>query len=247
MHRHRTPRGAAYREAVSRLGSAQKSPYAVPPYTRYVNRPVGRRLAAAAAVARMTPNGVTAVSMVSSGLGLVWLCVGPSNLWHGPVVAAFLLWGYALDSADGQLARLLGRGGPAGEWLDHVSDQARTVAMHMAVMIWVYRVVGPPAWVYLVPMTWAVVVSTRFLSQILAEQFRRSGAAREHDPAADPGAARRAVLQLPSDNGVICLWFVTVGLPVVFLVGYGLLLVANTALTVASLRRRYAELSAPRA
>lgn len=236
---------ASYRQNVAALASRQKSGHAVPPYTRYVNRPVGRRLAAAAALARLTPNQVTGLSMLASYLGMAVLCMVPPHPVGGIVVGLLMVLGYALDSADGQLARLQGRGGPAGEWVDHVSDQARTVSLHMAVLIWLYRFVDAPAWVFLLPMVWTVVVSTRFLSQILAEQFRRSGAARAHDQAADVGANRRAMLQLPSDNGVICLIFLLVGWPRVFIAAYGVLLLANSALMLMSLRRRYTELAAP--
>ena len=104
--------GEPYRDHVARLAGAQKSGHGVPPYTRYINRPLGRRLAAMAAILRLTPNAVTGVSMLASYLGIALLClVAPSQ----PVaigVTLLLLLGYALDSADGQLARLTGRGGP---------------------------------------------------------------------------------------------------------------------------------------
>lgn len=234
--------GEQYRDNVARLASAQKSGHGVPPYTRFVNRPLGRRLAAMAAILRLTPNAVTGLSMLASYLGMALLClVAPSQ----PVaigVALLLLLGYALDSADGQLARLSGRGGPAGEWVDHVSDQARTVSLHMAVLIWLYRFVEPAPAVYLLPMAWAVVTSTRFLSQILGEQFRRAGAARSTEPAADRHASVRALMQTPADPGIACAMFVLVGSPETFLLVYGVLLAVNTLLALVSMRRRYVEL-----
>ena len=87
------------------------------------------------------------------------------------------------------------------------------VDKRQAVLIWLYRFVEPAPAVYLLPMAWAVVVSTRFLSQILGEQFRRAGAARATDEASDRYAGVRAVLQLPSDSGVVCLMFVLAGAP----------------------------------
>lgn len=235
-----------FRDNVARLGAAQKSRHGVPPYTRFVNRPIGRRLAAIAALLRLSPNAVTGLSLLASVLGMLLLCLVTPTVWVGVAVAGLLLLGYALDSADGQLARLTGRGGPAGEWLDHVTDQGRTVALHMAVLIWLYRFVEPASpTVYLLPMAFAVVVSTRFLSQILGEQFRRAEAARgggEPDPIADRYAAVRAVLQLPSDPGVLCVLFALVASPGSFLWGYGGLLALNTLLTLVSMRRRYVEL-----
>lgn len=238
------PRGFhdQYRDNVARLAAAQKSGHGVPPYTRYVNRWLGRRLAAMAAILRLTPNAVTGLSMLASYLGMALLCL----VEPGPVVAVgvtvLLLLGYALDSADGQVARLSGRSGPAGEWLDHVTDQARTVSLHMAVLIWLYRFVEPAPALYLLPMAWAVVTSARFLSQILGEQFRRAGQARTMDEAQDRHAGLRAVLQLPSDTGVICAMFLLVGLPMLFLQAYAALLILNGLLALVSMRRRYVEL-----
>ena len=82
---------------------------------------------------------VSTEMVIVTPIALALLCL----VEPGPVVAVgvtvLLLLGYALDSADGQVARLSGRSGPAGEWLDHVTDQARTVSLHMAVLIWLYR------------------------------------------------------------------------------------------------------------
>ena len=231
-----------FRDNVRRLGAAQKSGHGVPPYTRYVNRPLGRRLAAIAAILRLTPNAVTGLSMLASYLGMALFCLVAPHPAVGVGVGVLMLFGYALDSADGQLARLTGRGGPAGEWVDHVSDQARTVSLHMAVLIWLYRFVEPTPALYLLPMAWAVVVSTRFLGQILGEQFRRAGASKAVDEAADRLATVRAWLQLPSDNGVICAAFLLSGTPETFLWAYGVLLLANALLALVSLRRRYVEL-----
>ena len=57
----------------------------------------------------------------------------------GVVVSLLLILGYALDSADGQLARLLGGGTPEGEWLDHVIDSAKLATIHLAVLVSLYR------------------------------------------------------------------------------------------------------------
>ena len=52
------------------LASAQKPGAGVPAYLRWVNRPLGRRAAAAAYVPGLTPNAVTLLSGVCSLAGL---------------------------------------------------------------------------------------------------------------------------------------------------------------------------------
>ena len=67
---------------------------------------------------------VTVVSACFTFAGIVLLAVVPPTAINGLVVALMVL-GDALDSADGQLARLRGGGSTVGEWLDHVIDCAR--------------------------------------------------------------------------------------------------------------------------
>lgn len=216
----------------------------MPPYTRYVNRPWGRRLAARSYVLGLTPDGVSYLSFAASALAVaILVLVTPSPL-TGLTVALLLVLGYALDSADGQLARLLGTGGPAGEWLDHVIDQFRQSLLHAGVLIYVYRFVeGLDPVALLVPLLYGATVSTRFLSQILAEQLRRAASDREASAVgAHRGADRRAWIQLPSDPGVLCLAFAFAGWPWVFFWVYTALALANGVLAGASLLRRRGEL-----
>src|SRR5690348_14894922 len=123
-------RSDSFREALTRLRSAQKPGAGAPPYSRWINRRLGRILAAAAYRARATPDAVTVLSAVFtfSGLSLVAL-VAPVP-WLGFAVTALLVLGYALDAADGQLARLLGGGSRSGEWLDHMVDVTKTCVLH---------------------------------------------------------------------------------------------------------------------
>ena len=55
-------RTLSYGEALRDLQAAQKSSKGAPAYSRFVNRPLGRRFAAAAYRLGATPNVVTAVS-----------------------------------------------------------------------------------------------------------------------------------------------------------------------------------------
>ncbi len=242
-----------YRHAVDRLASAQKPGLGVPPYTRWVNRPIGRRLAAGSYVLGLTPDQVTGLSMVASVLGLALLVLLAPSVPLGILIGALMAAGYALDSADGQLARLRGGGGPAGEWLDHVSDQARHGAMHACVLVYFARFLPDlPRGLLVVPLVYGVASSTRFLSQILGEQLRcRSDPEGSGRAAPSPTAARedararlRAWAHLPADPGVLCLALALSGVPMLFFVTYALLAALNTVSTIPSLVRRRAELRA---
>ena len=112
-----------YRDAVALLGGAQKKrARGAPAYSIYVNRPFGRRLAAGAHLLGLTPNAVSLISAAFTFSAIVLVAVRPPTVWLGLFITAFLVLGYAFDSADGQLARLRGGGTAAGEWLDHVLD-----------------------------------------------------------------------------------------------------------------------------
>lgn len=228
-----------FRAALRELKGRQKPGHGVPAYMRWVNRRLGRPLAAAAFVLRLTPNQVTALSGLTTAAGLTVLVLAPRTVWVGVLVAALLALGFALDSADGQLARLSRRGGRVGEWVDHVVDAARTPAVHAAVGIALY-LAGERGPLLLVPVVFAIVASTQFFSQILAEQLRST------DRAAGTGEGGRAqsFLLLPTDPGVLCWVFVLWGLPTVFAVAYVVLLALTVLHSGASMARRYRQLSA---
>ena len=125
--------------AMSRLKQAQKSSKGAPIYSVAINRPVGRLFAAVAFRLGMTPNQVTAVSATFTFVGIAVLAVAPPYWWVGVLVSVLLAIGYALDSADGQLARLRGGGSLTGEWLDHIVDSAKELSLHLAVLVMAAR------------------------------------------------------------------------------------------------------------
>jgi phosphatidylglycerophosphate synthase len=185
---------------------------------------------------------LTAVSGALSAVGVVMVASMEPG-WSVAIAATIaLLLGYAFDSADGQLARLRGSGGPAGEWLDHVVDAARQPVIHVAALIYLYRFWDESSVWLLAPICFLVVTTARFLSQVLAEQLRRGSG--QIGPAGGAGGERRAVLQLPADPGMLCLVFATAGNPLVFVWAYGMLAVVNIAIGLVSFRRRFAELGA---
>lgn len=225
---------SSFGQALDRLSAAQKSKRGVSIYSRFVNRPIGRVLAAACFVLRMTPNQVTLGSAVATVLGLTLLVTATPTPASGLGVALLLMLGFALDSADGQLARLTGLRSPAGEWLDHVVDAGKIVAVHSAVLIAVFRSTDAADGWYLVPLAFQVVGIVTFVGGLLVELLRRSPAAvdQERSP-----STLRAVGLLPADYGILAASFVLWGWPTLFLTGYGLLFAANLVIMVLLLNR----------
>lgn len=96
--------GTALRE----LRGAQKSAKGVSLYSRFVNRPAGRYLAAVSYALGLTPNQVTLVSAAFSFAAVAAVALAAPSWGLGIAVWAALAVGFAFDSADGQLARLRG-------------------------------------------------------------------------------------------------------------------------------------------
>lgn len=230
---------------MTQLQQAQKPGAGVPAYTRWVNRRLARYLAAAAVSLGLGPNGVTALSALVSFTGIVLLISQPPSWGLGLLVALLYALGYALDSADGQVARVTGAASPAGEWLDHVVDSIRTPAMHLAILVAWIRF--PDSWplsgwqLWWLPLAFCLLVTGHFMSQILAEQLRaRAG---KEGPA--NGGNLRSFLNLHMDAGTFCWLFVLWGGGPVFLLAYGLLFVASALTVLVSMRRKFSNLNQP--
>ena len=160
------------------------------------------------------------------------------------LVALLLLLGYALDSADGQVARLTGTGSPAGEWLDHVVDAT--------------KIASPPAgapgractgaetvdvpWL-VVPLVHAVVGSVLFFAMILTEQLRRARGTASVAATSGRLPWLRSVLVVPTDYGVLCLVFLLLAAPTVFFVAYTAIVACTTVFLVAAAARWFREIS----
>ncbi|MEU1215942.1 CDP-alcohol phosphatidyltransferase family protein [Streptomyces sp. NPDC005790] len=232
------------------LRGAQKSSKGVSLYSRYVNRPAGRLLAAGAHRVGLTPNQVTSVSAGFTFASIATVALAEPAWWLGVLVWAGLAVGFAFDSADGQLARLTGRGGPDGEWLDHVVDCAKMILVHSAVLISFYRYDGLPGegWL-LLPLGFLFVAVLTFCAGLLREQLGKA-AARTAPAAVAPAAAAsrvRAVALLPADYGIFCLVFLLLGAPGAFRAGYAVLAAVHALFLVAFLVKWFRELKALRA
>ncbi|HEX5568774.1 MAG TPA: CDP-alcohol phosphatidyltransferase family protein, partial [Streptomyces sp.] len=212
-------------------------------YSRYVNRPAGRLLAAAAHVLGMSPGQVTAAGAVCTFTGVALLAVLPPSHALALGVFAALAAGFALDSADGQLARLTGRGSAAGEWLDHVVDCAKMLALHMAVLVSFHRHFGfSDPLPLLMPVLFQFAAVLVFFGGVLTEQLKRRAAGTA--PAA-PSSTLRSIALLPVDYGVLCAVFLLLGTRGLFVALYGVLLAAHLLFLAAFLVKWYRELSVP--
>lgn len=234
-----------YGEVVRRLRDAQKPPArSAPAYSRFVNRRIGRYLAAWAYLARLTPNAVTGISAVFTFAAIATLIVLPPAWGSGIAVTVLLLTGYGFDSADGQLSRLLGSSSPSGEWLDHMVDATKVSAMPLALAVGFARFAAVPTWWLLVPAGFAVVSAVLFFGMILTEQLRRRTAGTVPLAADKPGRPSwlRAIAVLPMDYGVLCVSFVLLGALPVFLVVYTLIAAATTIFLVAAAVKWFREL-----
>ena len=235
-----------FREALAGLRHAQKTSKGAPAYSRLVNRPLGRLLAAAAHTAGMTPNQVTAVSAAFTFAGIATICTETPSPASSVAVCLLLVAGYALDAADGQLARLRGGGSIAGEWLDHVVDAVKIASLHLAVLISWYRFGDRTDAQLLIPIGFQVTASVLFFVIILNDRIRR--AQRGSSAMILAGEGRSSTLYslavVPTDYGLLCVSFVVMFWEAGFLWVYAALMAANAAFAVLALAKWYREMRA---
>ncbi|MGM1029611.1 MAG: CDP-alcohol phosphatidyltransferase family protein [Actinomycetota bacterium] len=238
----------AITEHLERLRAAQKPSRGAPAYSRFVNRPLGRPLAALAATLGLSPTQVTFASAACTFTGIACIALLPLSWWASLLITALLVLGYALDSADGQLARLTGTFSLAGEWLDHVFDAAKAVTVHLAVLAaWVrYPDLDPRLLV--IPVVYAIVDSTFFFAGIAVDLLRRVHRLQHPDAIAverrDGTSVAYSLLLLPNDYGLLCLLLAVLWLPGVFVPLYAAMAAVNALLLVVAAVRWHRALKA---
>ncbi|MEC4017820.1 CDP-alcohol phosphatidyltransferase family protein [Streptomyces sp. H27-D2] len=238
----------AFSTALRELRGAQKTSKGVSLYSRHVNRPVGRVLAAGAYRLGMTPNQVTLVSGAFSFSAIAALMLARPSWQLAVLVYLALAVGFAFDSADGQLARLRKESSPAGEWLDHVVDCAKITAIHAAVLVSFYRFFKLPGdgWL-LLPLGFQFAAVLIFFGGLLADKLKPKAVVTDGRPVPPPAPSRlRAVALLPVDYGVFCAIFLLLGSERVFLGGYLALFAVNMLFLVAFMAKWFRELAAIR-
>lgn len=234
-----------YWGTVRRLSAAQKTAApGAPAYSIYVNRRLGRYLAAAAHRVGLAPNSVTAISAVFTFSGILLLSIGAPTWGLGLSVWLLLAVGYALDSADGQVARLRGGGSPSGEWLDHVVDSVKISSLHLSVLVTAFRHfdLPSPAWL-LIPLGFTVVAAVTFFAMILNDLLKAKHATRAEEVTPRRSTAWRSLLLIPTDYGILCLVFVLLGAPQLFFTVYTVIFAANAAFLVLALRKWFRDMS----
>ncbi|WP_460071734.1 CDP-alcohol phosphatidyltransferase family protein [Streptomyces sp. YKOK-I1] len=231
---------AEFVEVLRHLSAAQKPAKGVSLYTRFVNRPAGRVLAALAYQAGATPNQLTVLGALFTFPALAAVALLPPTPSMAACVGAALAVGFFLDSADGQLARGQRSGSPSGEWLDHVLDCVKILTLHLVVLVSFYRFFALPSPLWLLaPMVFQLAAVVIFFAGILTEKLKRRTPG-EVPPGAPP--AFRAVLLLPVDYGLTCLAFLFLGSQDVFLAVYATLLLAHVLFMAAFLVKWFREL-----
>jgi len=240
------PPARTVRAALAVLAAAQKSSSGAPAYSRFVNRRLGRWLAAVAWTLRATPNQVTAVSALCTFAGIALLALLPAGPLVAVLVPLLLVLGYALDSADGQLARLGGGGSPAGEWLDHVVDATKIAVLHLAVGVAWIRSPEDRGVLVAVPFAYQVIATVAFFAIVLTEQLRRAEAVRRGEATLSRPrtGALYSLAVVPTDYGLLCLAFALLAWPAGFTAVYLALALANTLYLALALPKWWRELAA---
>lgn len=242
-----------FNEALGRLKSRQKTSKGAPAYSLLVNRRLGRILAAAAHTVGLSPNQVTGLSAVFTFIGIVVLAVFRQTVWTSLIVAMALVVGYALDAADGQLARLQGGGTVAGEWLDHAVDALKIATIHSAVLInWFqFHYMTPPVdgrslpgSMLLVPLVFQMVASVQFFVIILNDQIRRARRGSNEMILQGDGRSSFAysIAVVPTDYGLLCLSFLIGFWTIGFRYLYSFLMLANLCFLLLALVKWFHEM-----
>jgi phosphatidylglycerophosphate synthase len=233
-----------FRDALSTLRERQKTTKGAPAYSRYVNRRLGRVLAALAYTLGRTPNQVTALSAAFTFSGILTIALARPTILTSVASAACLVIGYALDAADGQLARLRGGGSVAGEWLDHVVDCIKIATLHLAVLIQWFRFSDRPDVELLIPLGFSAVASVMFFTIILNDQLRRAhrGSAEMLLQGEGTSSTLYSLAVVPTDYGLLCAVFLLQFWTVGFTWVYGALFLANAAFLVLALIKWFREM-----
>jgi phosphatidylglycerophosphate synthase len=223
-------------------GNSGKTPI----YTRKVNRFLGRILASFLVETQLTPNGVSIISIAFTLAGLVGLIVLKPSIPVALLVTLLLLAGYALDSSDGQLARLRGAQCPRGEWLDHVIDAFKMVAIHWSALIFLLKNVEENyILIFLTVFIFQSFSIVIYFSGILKSKIRTPDRGSGNGgKVVDPSFVRDAAL-IFLDYGLLCMIFVFTFNPNLFFTCYVMLMSLFATISVYSLIKSFLSMPGP--
>lgn len=235
--------GAEIRAALSKLRAAQKSSAGAPAYSRFINRPLGRVIAAVGSAFGATPNRLTTISAALTFSAIALIATMAPGAVAAVSTTALLALGYAFDAADGQLARLLGSNSAAGEWLDHFVDATKSSALHLAVAISWFRFYEVDIRLVLVPLAFTLVSAVFFFAMILSDQLRRAAVQGGGSPTkARPNSRLYAVAVVPADYGLLCILFLATAWPPLFIGLYSAVFLCQALILAASAIRWYRQM-----
>ena len=195
---------SSFQSAWDALALVQKPKNDGHPYTVYVNRSIGKILAVIAYSLGLTPNQLTLISFVLTFFGFSFLAVEGHKSMPGSICGVLiLLLGFAFDSADGQLARLMNIKSAAGEWLDHTVDSLKIPLCHLTFVFIIYRTTPDlNNLIFFFMMMFSVVASAKFFSTEMKKKISLQNA--RSVPVL--GTLKR-ILLAPFDYGVLCFLF----------------------------------------
>ncbi len=125
------------------------------PIDVWVHRPLAYLIARAAMPTPISPNAITAISILF-GLGAGVCFVWPFP-WHVQVGGVLLFWSAVWDCADGQLARMRGTASPFGRMLDGVADLVVSVAGMGGAAYLVWQEYHSPWWLGVIALSLAIL------------------------------------------------------------------------------------------
>jgi phosphatidylglycerophosphate synthase len=191
--------------------------YAVSTWSPIVTRTAARL--------RLTPSGVTALSVVFAVAAALafWQASRPAMV--GGAILLYL--GFVLDCVDGQLARYTRTFSPFGGWLDTMADRAKEYAVYAGLAAGAERIGLPYAW----PLAIAAIVlqTVRHMTDTWYGALHDEAAARPR-PAATGGVGARlgaASTRVQGDTGSVAYWLKRI---VVFPIGERWALIAVLAM-----------------
>jgi phosphatidylglycerophosphate synthase len=115
------------------------------PLNRHLVHPTARALVSLLIPTGISPNAVSALSVVMMSLACACYALMP---WPGGAFAGLVfhfLW-HVFDGADGDLARRTGRSSPVGEIVDGVCDHLSHVILYLTLGVLLANLVGPWGW-----------------------------------------------------------------------------------------------------
>jgi hypothetical protein len=224
------PQTPTVRQNLARLAAVESSPRSLPAYSRWVNRPLARAMAAVALRLGVGPALMAVLATAATVTGLVTLVGVAPGRTTGVIVAVALAIGFMLDSADLMLIgiRRATRGG-----VDRSAAAIRMCVVHLAVLVAVLRsnTISHLAW---------PLIGVCFLAVAMIMVFGLGA-----EPSYEVSRPRwlRSAICAPADYGMVCWVFLLLGSTTTFLIAYSALLCAQAVIVAVTERLGHDELS----